>query len=76
MFRVKVKSSISSIDKIIPGQWIEIDSPYFKNSDYVWDSEHFLDSIPLVNSHDHLIGNWYPRSGINAPYINSHKIVS
>ena len=27
---------------------------------------------PLVNSHDHLVGNWYPKAGPNAPYINSH----
>lgn len=27
---------------------------------------------PLINSHDHLIGNWFPRSGDNRPYPNSH----
>jgi len=27
---------------------------------------------PLINSHDHLIGNWFPRSGENRPYANSH----
>ncbi len=27
---------------------------------------------PLINSHDHLVGNWYPRAGHNRPYINSH----
>jgi len=26
----------------------------------------------LINSHDHLVGNWYPRSGTHRPYINSH----
>lgn len=28
--------------------------------------------IPLINSHDHLIGNWVPRAGDNRPYPNSH----
>jgi hypothetical protein len=27
---------------------------------------------PLINSHDHLIGNWYPRAGDKRPYHNSH----
>lgn len=27
---------------------------------------------PFINSHDHLIGNWFPRSGDNRPYVNSH----
>ncbi len=27
---------------------------------------------PLINSHDHLVGNWYPRAGNNRPYVNSH----
>lgn len=31
---------------------------------------------PLVNSHDHLIGNWYPRALDNAPYSNAHDWVN
>ncbi len=27
---------------------------------------------PLLNSHDHLIGNWVPRAANKRPYINSH----
>lgn len=27
---------------------------------------------PFINSHDHLIGNWFPRSGDKRPYPNSH----
>ena len=27
---------------------------------------------PLINSHDHLIGNWVPRAGDKRPYLNSH----
>lgn len=28
--------------------------------------------LPLINSHDHLIGNWVPRAGDHRPYPNSH----
>lgn len=28
--------------------------------------------VPLINSHDHLIGNWVPRAGDKRPYPNSH----
>lgn len=27
---------------------------------------------PLINAHDHLIGNWFPRAGDKRPYHNSH----
>jgi hypothetical protein len=27
---------------------------------------------PFINTHDHLIGNWFPRSGEHRPYANSH----
>lgn len=26
----------------------------------------------FTNSHDHLIGNWYPKAGPHRPYINTH----
>jgi hypothetical protein len=28
--------------------------------------------VPLINAHDHLIGNWVPRAGDHRPYPNSH----
>jgi hypothetical protein len=28
--------------------------------------------LPLINAHDHLIGNWVPRAGDHRPYPNSH----
>lgn len=27
---------------------------------------------PLINAHDHLIGNWFPKAGDERPYPNSH----
>ncbi len=28
--------------------------------------------LPLINAHDHLVGNWVPKAGDNRPYPNSH----
>jgi len=28
--------------------------------------------VPLINSHDHLVGNWVPKAGDTRPYPNSH----
>lgn len=28
--------------------------------------------VPMINSHDHLVGNWVPRAGDKRPYPNSH----
>jgi hypothetical protein len=28
--------------------------------------------VPLINAHDHLVGNWFPRAGDKRPYPNSH----
>jgi 5-methylthioadenosine/S-adenosylhomocysteine deaminase len=33
---------------------------------------HSIAYAPLINSHDHLIGNWVPRAGDHRPYPNSH----
>lgn len=35
-------------------------------------SEKTIAYSPMINSHDHLIGNWYPRAGDKRPYHNSH----
>jgi hypothetical protein len=28
--------------------------------------------VPLINSHDHLVGNWVPKAGDKRPYLNSY----
>jgi len=43
-------------------------------SDFLKDDIHIPDSVaypPFINSHDHLVGNWYPRTGDNRPYASS-----
>ena len=50
----------ASIDLNLPGEGPSLKIP--KSIAYA----------PLINSHDHLIGNWVPRAGDNRPYANSH----
>jgi 5-methylthioadenosine/S-adenosylhomocysteine deaminase len=33
---------------------------------------HSVAYTPLINAHDHLVGNWVPRAGDHRPYPNSH----
>jgi len=57
-------------NKIRTGE-IEISSPLLKQ----YKKSRLEDSIaypPFINSHDHLVGNWYPKAGTHAPYVNSH----
>lgn len=34
-------------------------------------TEHCYAYPPFINSHDHLVGNWYPRAGESNPYPNT-----
>jgi hypothetical protein len=38
----------------------------------VMEIPHSIAYCPLINSHDHLIGNWVPKAGDKRPYPNSH----
>lgn len=72
MFKIQCSKSVLIPDEIREKEWIEIDSPFFKSAEIKWDADKKLNCIPWINAHDHLIGNWYPKSGANAPYPNSH----
>jgi 5-methylthioadenosine/S-adenosylhomocysteine deaminase len=69
---IKPRISVVNPDRIIPGLNLNL------RVSGIPDSQEFLeipDSFayaPLINSHDHLVGNWVPRSGDNRPYKNSH----
>ncbi len=39
--------------------------------DFLFETKAFA-YAPFINAHDHLIGNWVPRSGEHHPYANSH----
>jgi hypothetical protein len=54
------------IDLQLQGCSIEAESP---------DVESAYAYVPFINPHDHLVGNWFPRSGDNHPYASSHQWV-
>ncbi len=52
---------------------IKIKSKYLKTDEnFNFKEENLIAFPPFINSHDHLIGNWFPHAGDNAPYKNSH----
>lgn len=59
-----------------PGRGNQINAVFHirndKNTDLTLDFKNATAYPTFTNSHDHLIGNWYPRAGANRPYINSH----
>lgn len=70
--KLKVHSAVLDCNSILGRVDLVINSPFSKNQTIQWDWESLVAFPPFINSHDHLIGNWYPMSGTNRPYINSH----
>ncbi|MCB5271747.1 MAG: amidohydrolase family protein [Candidatus Cloacimonetes bacterium] len=69
---MKIIASLSVItpDEVREGQELNID---LNNAEeQIIDIPRSVAYIPLINSHDHLVGNWVPRAGDHRPYPNSH----
>lgn len=59
-----------SVDHLQPNGIIDLSCEDCK-SDFLENKE--VVAYPsLINSHDHLIGNWFPKAGDHRPYPNSH----
>jgi hypothetical protein len=53
------------------GQELDFHSRYLtKDTDIILKNSYVYP--PLINSHDHLVGNWLPPALDHAPYLNSH----
>jgi len=50
---------------------LKINSHLIKSQDQVIEFKDLTAYPPFINSHDHLVGNWYPRAGDNHPYITT-----
>ena len=50
---------------------LKIRSSFLKDNNRTVQLNNVIAYPPLINSHDHLIGNWYPRAGDNNPYITT-----
>ena len=69
---MKIKSTIAVFDSenIVKNPVLNIRTQ--GNPDFVISDSDTVAYMPLINSHDHLVGNWYPRAANNRPYLNSH----
>ncbi|MCB5265116.1 MAG: amidohydrolase family protein [Candidatus Cloacimonetes bacterium] len=69
---MKIIASLSVIDpdEVRKGQELNIGLPDAEEQSI--DIPRSVAYIPLINSHDHLVGNWVPRAGDQRPYANSH----
>ncbi|MDD2229808.1 MAG: amidohydrolase family protein [Candidatus Cloacimonetes bacterium] len=69
-----IKPSVSVISPDRAEQGIDLHLP--SSNGFAKELRLVLDAavayIPLINAHDHLIGNWVPRAGDKRPYVNSH----
>jgi hypothetical protein len=64
---------VFSADKVSNKEVIEIDSVFAKVDSLTFEKATIYPA--LINSHDHLVGNWYPRAVSNSKYPNSHDWV-
>ncbi|HNX38038.1 MAG TPA: amidohydrolase family protein [Candidatus Cloacimonadota bacterium] len=64
--------SVISSDRVESGIDLHLNSRWRQTAPERLALEGAIAYVPLVNSHDHLIGNWFPRAGDKRPYHNSH----
>ncbi len=70
--RFKSSLAVYSADKVRHNDLVELNFPGSTDKSIDWDWKNLIAYPPFVNSHDHLISNWFPRAGDSGPYINSH----
>jgi 5-methylthioadenosine/S-adenosylhomocysteine deaminase len=59
-------------DKIVSSNCeLQINSPYSKEKDKTLTFDNLIAYPPFINSHDHLVGNWFPRAGDDHPYATT-----
>lgn len=70
MIKIKVSNSLhESTDLKYNEISVDINS---KKNYFNYDYKNKFAYSPFINAHDHLISNWFPRSGERGPYANSH----
>ncbi|MCD6176222.1 MAG: amidohydrolase family protein [Candidatus Cloacimonetes bacterium] len=67
---LKVDSCVCNPDEIIKNANIRINSSLLKNDDVKFDCSNTIAYPPFINSHDHLISNWYPKASFSRTYPN------
>ncbi len=67
---IKVDSCVCTPEKIIKDTNIQIKSSLLKDKKIQFDCSDSIVYPPFINSHDHLISNWYPKAGFGKIYPN------
>ena len=68
--KIKVDSCVCNSEKILKDANIRINSPLLKDKNIQFDCSNSIAYPPFINSHDHLISNWYPKAGFGKTYPN------
>lgn len=68
--KIKVKACVHNADKISKNTTLKLNSSLLKDKNKIWDCTDTIAYPPFINSHDHLISNWYPKAALNHPYPN------
>ncbi len=68
--KIIVSLSVINPDEVREGQALNLD--LHSADEQIVEIPRSVAYTPLINSHDHLIGNWVPRAGDHRPYPNSH----
>lgn len=69
---IRPSISVISSDRVESGIDLHVDAQMQATAPERLDIPNAIAYVPLINSHDHLIGNWFPRAGDKRPYHNSH----
>jgi len=73
--QITVYARVENADKVILNDKITLKSSWLKSNQLEKDFSDLIAYPPFINSHDHLISNWYPKAGDGKPYDNVSKWV-
>jgi len=71
---IKVRACVHNADKITKNATFKLNSSLLKDKDKVWNCSDTIAYPPFINSHDHLISNWYPKAAFHS-YTNVNEWV-
>jgi len=69
--KIKVNTCVYNANHVSSNVNIKIESPILNHKNSLWNTTDIIAYPPFINGHDHLIGNWFPKSGNNRHYPNS-----
>ncbi|MDP8267484.1 MAG: amidohydrolase family protein [Candidatus Tenebribacter davisii] len=68
--KIKVNSCVCDSENISSDTIIRVNSKILKSNSKLFDRTKSIAYPPFINSHDHLISNWYPKAGFGRTYPN------